>query len=90
MQMMSTVFLYIYLSFVPPDAELARVIEVNLPMANMEFCEMASEDLQVNIDALFDYEGDRIHIETKCIDLAEWMDEGDIRIPEGEIEGVRG
>ncbi len=87
---MSTVFLYIYLTFVPPDAELARVIEVNLPMANMEFCEMASEDLQVNIDALFDYEGDRIHIETKCIDLSEWLgDESLIKIPE-EIEGVRG
>ena len=90
MQMMSTVFLYIYLTFVPLDAELARVIEVNLPMANMEFCEMASEDLQVNIDALFDYEGDRIHIETKCIDLSEWLgDESLIKIPE-EIEGVRG
>ena len=88
--MMSTVFLYIYLTFIPLDAELARVIEVNLPMANMEFCEMASEDLQVNIDALFDYEGDRIHIETKCIDLSEWLgDESLIKIPE-EIEGVRG
>ena len=90
MQMMSSVFLYIYLTFIPPDVELARVIEVNLPMANMEFCEMASEDLQVNIDALFDYEGDRIHIETKCIDLSEWLgDESLIKIPE-EIEGVRG
>ena len=90
MQMMSTVFLYIYLTFIPLDAELARVIEVNLPMANLEFCEMASEDLQVNIDALFDYEGDRIHIETKCIDLSEWLgDESLIKIPE-EIEGVRG
>ena len=88
--MMSSVFLYIYLTFVAPDAEMMRTIEVNLPMANMEFCEMASEDLQVNIDALFDYEGDRIHLETKCIDLGEWMDEGGIRIPEGEIEGVRG
>ena len=89
---MNTVFLYIYLTFVPPEVELARVIEVNLPMANIEFCEMAREDLMVNIDALFDLEGDRIHIETKCIDLAEWLDEGEslnITVPEG-VEGVRG
>ena len=60
-------------------------------MANVEFCEMAKDDLQVNIDAMFDFEEDSISIETKCIDLAEWMDEGEslIKIPE-EIEGVRG
>jgi len=88
---MNTVFLYIYLTFVPPEVELARVIEINLPMANIEFCEMAKDDLQVNIDAMFDFEEDSISIETKCIDLAEWMDEGEslIKIPE-EIEGVRG
>jgi hypothetical protein len=88
---MNTVFLYIYLTFVPPEVELARVIEVNLPMANIEFCETARQDLMVNIDAIFDYEGDSIHIETKCVDLAEWLDEGEslIKIPE-EIEGVRG
>ena len=90
MQMMSSVFLYIYLTFVPPNEEMVKTIEVNLPMANMEFCEMASEDLQINIDALFDYEGDRIHVEAKCIDLSEWLTEGEIKIPEGGIEGVRG
>ena len=88
--MMSSVFLYIYLTFVPPDEEMMRTIEVNLPMANMEFCEMASEDLQINIDALFDYEGDRIHVEAKCIDLSEWLNEDvNLRIPEG-LEDVRG
>ena len=92
MQVMNSVFLYIYLAFTPPAAynEPVKVIEINLPMANVEFCEMAKDDLQVNIDAMFDFEEDSISIETKCIDLAEWMDEGDIRIPEGEIEGVRG
>tara|TARA_Y100000296_G_scaffold12302_1_gene14287 strand:+ start:1815 stop:2087 length:273 start_codon:yes stop_codon:yes gene_type:complete len=90
--MMSKVFLYIYLTFIPPDSELARTIEVNLPMANIEFCEMASEDLQVNIDAIFDYEGDKIHVEAECVDLAELLifDEPSIEIPEGGIEGVRG
>ena len=88
--MMSSVFLYIYLTFVPPDEEMMRTIEVNLPMANMEFCETASEDLQINIDALFDYEGDRIHVEAKCIDLSEWLNEDvNLRIPEG-LEDVRG
>ena len=91
--MISTVFLYIYLAFTPPAAynEQVKVIEINLPMANIEFCEMAKDDLQVNIDAMFDFEEDSISIETKCIDLAEWMDEGEslIKIPE-EIEGVRG
>ena len=90
MQMMGSVFLYIYLTFVPPNEEMVKTIEVNLPMANMEFCEMASEDLQINIDAIFDYEGDNIHVEAKCIDLAEWLTEGEIKIPEGGIEGVRG
>ena len=52
--MMSSVFLYIYLTFIPPNEDMMRTIEVNLPMANMEFCETASEDLQINIDALFD------------------------------------
>ena len=91
--MISTVFLYIYLAFTPPAAynEPVKVIEINLPMANIEFCEMAKDDLQVNIDAMFDFEEDSISIETKCIDLAEWMEEGEslIKIPE-EIEGVRG
>ena len=90
MQMMSSVFLYIYLTFVPPDEEMMRTIEVNLPMANMEFCEMASEDLQINIDAIFDYEGDNILVEAKCIDLSEWLNEDvNLRIPEG-LEDVRG
>ena len=88
--MMSSVFLYIYLTFIPPNEDMMRTIEVNLPMANMEFCETASEDLQINIDALFDYEGDRIHVEAKCIDLSEWLNEDvNLRIPEG-LEDVRG
>ena len=88
--MMSSVFLYIYLTFVPPDEGMMRTIEVNLPMANMEFCEMASEDLQINIDAIFDYEGYNILVEAKCIDLSEWLNEDvNLRIPEG-LEDVRG
>ena len=84
--MMSSVFLYIYLTFVPPDEEMMRTIEVNLPMANMEFCEMASEDLQINIDAIFDYEGDRIHVEAKCIDLSDIM----LELSAEELKDVRG
>ena len=51
---------------------------------------MASEDLQINIDAIFDYEGDNILVEAKCIDLSEWLNEDvNLRIPEG-LEDVRG
>ena len=84
--MMSSVFLYIYLTFIPPNEDMMRTIEVNLPMANMEFCETASEDLQINIDALFDYEGDRIHVEAKCIDLSDIM----LELSAEELKDVRG
>ena len=83
---MSSVFLYIYLTFIPPNEDMMRTIEVNLPMANMEFCETASEDLQINIDALFDYEGDRIHVEAKCIDLSDIM----LELSAEELKDVRG
>ena len=83
---MSSVFLYIYLTFIPPNEDMMRTIEVNLPMANMEFCETASEDLQINIDALFDYEGDRIHVEAKCIDLSDVM----LELSAEELKDVRG
>ena len=89
--MMSSVFLYIYLTFIPPSEDMARTIEVNLPMANMEFCNTASEDLQINIDALFDYEGDRIHVEAKCVDLSEWLKPGEsLGIEIEELDNVRG
>ena len=84
--MMSSVFLYIYLTFIPPNEDMMRTIEVNLPMANMEFCETASEDLQINIDALFDYEGDRIHVEAKCIYLSDIM----LELSAEELKDVRG
>ena len=89
--MMSSVFLYIYLTFIPPNEDMMRTIEVNLPMANMEFCESASEELQINIDALFDYEGDKIHVDAECVDLSNWLKPGEsLGIDIEELENVRG
>jgi len=90
MQVINTVFLYIYLAFTPPSflSEPVKLIEINLPMANMQFCEMAMEDLMVNIDALFDFEEDSISIETKCVDLAEWLDEDESLKDLEELEDV--
>ena len=88
---MSSVFLYIYLTFIPPSEDMARTIEVNLPMANMEFCESASEELQINIDALFDYEGDKIHVDAEWVDLSNWLKPGEsLGIDIEELENVRG
>ena len=43
--MMSSIFLYIYLTFIPVEGELIKVIEVNLPMESMKVCETAKLDL---------------------------------------------
>ena len=60
-------------------------------MANMEFCERASEDLQVNIDALFDYEGDKIHVDAECVDISDLITPGShIDIEIEDLENVRG
>ena len=72
--MMSSIFLYIYLTFIPVEEELIKVIEVNLPMESMEVCETAKLDLQINVDAMFDIDREAVHIEAECVDFSEWLD----------------
>ena len=71
---MSSIFLYIYLTFIPVEEELIKVIEVNLPMESMEVCETAKLDLQINVDAIFDIDSSVVHIEAECVDFSEWLD----------------
>jgi len=71
---MSSIFLYIYLTFVPLEEELTKVIEVNLPMKSMGACETAKLDLQINVDSMFDIDGEVVHIEAECVDFSEWLD----------------
>ncbi len=51
-----------------------KIIEVNLSFDTMEACEFAATDLEINTDVLFEFEGEQLKVEAKCIDFAKLME----------------